>query len=289
MDMKIGLQLYSLKDVLNESNFSSILEKVRSIGYTGVEAVERDLDPDTVHTFCGKKAAAVRNVLADLGLQVVSSHVGFDDLQKNFDVISTYHEAVGCGTFIIAGVPGQYFQDGETVKKTIDDLIKASEKSKKRGFDFAFHNCPFNFIDPIGYDLFARMIGNELALQPDSGNANMVGIDPIVFFGKMNNRFVSLHIKDSKKGTAKDIPLDGGKKGEQGKQNIWKRFSALSVPVGKGDVDIRSFVRLGIERQVEWLIVEEELAPDPIGVVKNAYTYLDEILGQVPAGPNGTT
>lgn len=282
--MEIGLQLYSLKDLLNESNFRLILEKVRAIGYTGVEAVERDLDPDTVHTFCGKKASEVQSVLADIGLQIVSSHVGFDDLQRNFEKICMYHEAVKCDTFVIAGIPGQFFQERETVKKTVEALSRTSEKAKKRGFDFAFHNCPFNFIDSFGYDLFAGMIGEELALQPDSGNANMVGVDPVNYFREMKNRFISLHIKDSKKGTAKDLPLDGGKKGEEGKQNIWKRFSALSVPVGKGDVDIRSFVRLGIERQVDWLIVEEELAPDPMGVVKNAYMYVDAIVKQLERG-----
>lgn len=285
--MRIGLQLYSLKDYLNKSNFKPVLEKVRSMGYTGLEAVERDLDPDTVHTFCGKKASEVRSVLAEVGLQIISSHVGFDDLHANFDGISRYHEAVGCDTFVIAGIPGQYFQQRSTVRKTVDDLRTAAEKAERRGFHFAFHNCPFNFIDPAGYDLFAEMVGEELALQPDSGNANMVGVDPVAYFGKMKNRFVSLHIKDSKKPAAEDIPLDGGKPGEEGKQNIWKRFSALSVPVGKGAVDIRSFIRLGAERQVEWLIIEEEIAPDPVGAVHNAYRYLEAMLAKLPGEIRG--
>ena len=66
MEGKIGLQLYSLKDILKKDNFVEVLEKVKSYGYEGVEGVERDGDPDTVHLFCGKEASEIKSILRDL-------------------------------------------------------------------------------------------------------------------------------------------------------------------------------------------------------------------------------
>ncbi len=271
---KIGLQLYSIKDILDTTSFVSVLEEVRKMGYTGVEAVERDGDPDTVHTFCGKAAKEVRDVLDDLDLTVISSHVGFDDLQRQFDEITDYHRIIGCDTLVIAGIPEKFFRDRKTIRETVAELNRVGARVKERGFDFAFHNCPFNFIDPLGYTLFAEEVDEALALQPDSGNAAMVQVDPSVYFGGFSNRFVSLHIKDAKRGSDVQIPLDRGLPGEEGMQHVWAAFEDLSVPVGKGDVDIGSFVRLGMEREAPWLIVEEEMAPDPLATVRAAYDHL---------------
>ena len=52
MNGKIGLQLYSLKEIMNKDNFVEVLQKIKSYGYEGIEGVERDNDPDTVHLFC---------------------------------------------------------------------------------------------------------------------------------------------------------------------------------------------------------------------------------------------
>jgi sugar phosphate isomerase/epimerase len=278
MTPKIGLQLCSLKDILVGPNFSSVLEHVRKIGYRGVEAVERDGDPDTVHTFCGKSATEVRAVLDDLDLEVISSHVGFDDLQRNFKEITRYHETIGCSSLLVAGIPGKFFRDRQSIRDTLAELKRVAAEVNAGGFDFGFHNCPFNFIDPTGYELFEEELDEDLPLQPDSGNAMMVQIDPVEYFGRIPNRFVSLHIKDSKIASDEDIPLDKSMEGKVGLEPIWSRFAKLSVRIGQGDVDIDGFLQLGIRRNVDWVIVEEELDPDPLKVVESAYKHLNGLL-----------
>jgi sugar phosphate isomerase/epimerase len=273
MKGKIGLQLYSLKDILNKNNFVEILEKVKSYGYEGVEGVERDGDPDTVHLFCGKKASEVKSILTDLGLEIVSNHIGLNDLKKNFNTIIQYHKELGCGTLVIAGIPGVYFKNRETVQDTVKELKDFAHKVKDQDLELAFHNCPFNFVSPQSYDLFALEVDEELALQPDAGNAQIVRIEPTRYFKKMRNRFVSMHIKDGKQGSMEVLPLDSG---EQGKENetIWKKFDELSTTIGNGAVNLKKFVKLGKARNVEWFIVEEEVTTDPLKTVANAYNYL---------------
>lgn len=276
MKGKIGLQLYSLKEIINKKSFTEILEKVKSFGYEGVEGVERDGDPDTVHLFCGKPASEVRSVLEKTGLELISNHIGLYDLKKNFDSIVQYHKEAGCGTLVVAGVPGKLFKDAQTVKDTVKEMVELSARLKEQGLDFGFHNCPFNFVSPEGYDLFAQEIDEGFALQPDAGNAAIVRVDPFRYFKKFKNRFVSMHIKDGLKAGKNLLPLDSG---EEGKENemIWKKYADLSTPIGKGDTNLKKFVKMGEERGVSWFIVEEEVAADPMKTVEDAYNYLNNL------------
>jgi len=273
MDQKIGLQLYSLKEIMNKDNFVEILQKIKAYGYEGVEGVERDNDPDTVHLFCGKPASEVKKIVSDIGLEIVSNHVGLKDLKANFESIVEYHKELGCTSLIIANIPNVFFQDRATVKNAIGDLIEVGEKLKGFGFSLALHNCPFTFVSPESYQLFDNELVSSLSLQPDAGNAMLAGVDPVEYFGRLDNRFVSLHVKDAKPADPKDLPLNSG---EPGKENdtIFEKFSRYSTPVGKGATDLRAFLQLGVEKGVEWFVIEEEMTETPLQTVKEAIEYI---------------
>jgi sugar phosphate isomerase/epimerase len=273
MKGRIGLQLYSLKEIINEKSFATVLEKVRSIGYEGIEGVERDGDPDTVHLFCGKKASEVRSILDDVGLQMVSNHIGLYDLKKNFNKIVRFHKEIGCNTLVVAGIPGILFKDRDAVRNTVKEMTELSIKVAAEGMDLALHNCPLNFVSREGYELFALEAGHTLAIQPDAGNARIVGVDPARYYRKLHNRFVSLHVKDGKKGSADMLPLDSGEVGKEN-ENIWNKFKELSTTVGNGDTNLKKFVRMGEKRGVSWFIIEEEITEDPLKTVEDAYRYL---------------
>jgi len=277
MKKKIGLQLYSLKDILNERNFVEILKKVKSYGFEGVEGVERDIDPDTVHLFCGKNPSEVKSILAEVGLEMISIHLGLNDLNENFSSIVKYHKDLGCDTIVLATIPGVYFRDRETIKNAVKDLRESAKKVKDEGLRLALHNCPFNFVSPQSYDLFAEEVDEELALQPDAGNAQIVGIDPVQYFSKMKNPFASIHIKDGKTASKNMLPLDKGEEGKE-KETIWGKFAEMSTSIGKGMVDIREFFKLGESRCVDWFIVEEEMTSDPLKTVERAYNYISGLM-----------
>ena len=277
MNGKIGIQLYALKDVINENNFVEVLKKVKSYGYEGVEGVERDIDPDTVHLFCGKKTSEVKSILADLGLEMISVHIGLNDLKKNFNSIVSYNKELGCSTIVLATVSGVYFRNRETVQGVVEELKDYTHKVKDEGLELALHNCPFNLVSPQSYDLFAQEIDEELVLQPDAGNAQIVRIEPTSYFKKMKNKFTSMHVKDGKEASIEVLPLDSGEQGKE-KETIWKKFEELSTSIGNGVVNIKKFVELGKDRGVEWFIVEEELTTDPLKTVASAYNYLFNII-----------
>ena len=210
----------------------------------------------------------------ETGLELISNHIGLNDLKENFNVIVQYHKEADCGTLVVAGIPDKLFKDAQTVKDTVREMLELSARVKEQGLDFGFHNCPFNFVSSEGYDLFAQEIAEGLALQPDAGNAMIVRVDPVGYFKKLKNRFVSMHVKDGLKADENMLPLDGG---EEGNETIWKKFSDLSTPVGKGDTNLRKFVKMGEKRGTAWFIVEEEVGADPLKMVEDAYNYISNL------------
>ena len=143
---------------MNKDNFEEVLRKIKSFGYQGVEGVERDNDPDTVHLFCGKPASEVKSVLSDIGLEIISNHVGLKDLKANFENIIEYHQELGCASLVIANIPSVFFEDRATVRSAIDDLIIAGSRVKEQGFNLALHNCPFTFVCPESYEIFEKEV-----------------------------------------------------------------------------------------------------------------------------------
>ena len=64
--MKVALQVYSVRDVINKENFYDVLKQIKDMGYDGVEfAGLYEHDPKEIKKF-----------LDEIGLEAVSSHVG---------------------------------------------------------------------------------------------------------------------------------------------------------------------------------------------------------------------
>jgi sugar phosphate isomerase/epimerase len=206
-------------------------------------------------------------------LEVISNHVGLKDLKTNFENIVEYHKELGCSSLVIANIPNVFFEDQTTVQNAVDDLMSVQEKLKSLGFSIALHNCPFTFVSPESYRLFEQELDSSLPLQPDAGNAVLVGIDPVEYFSRLDNRFVSLHIKDAKPADSKNLPLNSGAPGKEN-DSIFEKFSRYSTPIGKGTTDLKAFIQLGTDRGVEWFVIEEEMTEAPLKTIKEAIEYI---------------
>lgn len=82
--MNIGLQLYTLRDATAQ-DFEGTLRKVAAMGYEGVE-------------FAGYgdiKAEDMRDLLQELNLKAIGSHVGLHLLEGNLDEEIAYLQTIG--------------------------------------------------------------------------------------------------------------------------------------------------------------------------------------------------
>jgi len=88
--MKVGLQLYSVRDV-TEADLHGALKEVAALGYENVEFAG----------FFGHSGEEVAQWLKELGLRASGTHTGLDALEKDFDQIVACHRAIGCELVIV--------------------------------------------------------------------------------------------------------------------------------------------------------------------------------------------
>lgn len=246
MKGKIGLQLYSIRKEMNADNFEEVLKKVKSIGYDGVEFFD----------FYDKPASEIKVAVENADLEPVSSHVGYDEIVEDPEGVMDYHEKIGCKNLVVPWFSEEHFETEEAVKETAEKLSKLAEKVSDRGFQLGYHNHDQEIVeigDTTAFEMFDNLIGDKLLIQPDVGNAEKAGIDAAEYFTGFKSGFISLHVKDS------------------------KREEAVDTPLGEGDVDLKKFVKMGLERDVEWYIIENEGSDDPMEAVKKDFEFLNSL------------
>lgn len=230
MNLPIALQLYSIRDEM-EKDFTGTLKKVADIGYKGVEFAG----------FGGLSAAKLREVLDSLGLAVVGSHTGVDQLSEKLDEVIEYNLALG----------NKYIVCSYCKLESIEDIIKFSkffnevgEKLRARGLEFLYHNHDFEFKKydgEYGLDiLFKGAKSENLAAEIDSGWVFFAGIDPAAYVKSYKGRCPLVHIKDF---------LTAG--------------TRSFTEIGNGIIDVKAIAAAAVEAGTKWLIAEQDESSIP--------------------------
>ena len=110
----IGLELYSLRDVLNHDTFPKFMKQVAEMGYECVEFAG-------YHRYSGKE---IKKILDDVGLKATSTHIGLnqikgDELKKSAD----FAAEAGFNFLIVpGGLEGRIRESHESTKKRLIEL-----------------------------------------------------------------------------------------------------------------------------------------------------------------------
>ena len=191
---QLGLQLWSLKSQF-EKDVIGTLDVVGSYGVNYVETAGTN----------GMVPEQYRMELSNRGKQVVSAHVQYDALVKNFEAVRVDVVALGVKYAVIPWIP----HDGAF---TEDDNNQAIENLKIWGPKFAEHGIKFAY-HPHGYEfgagkekvtLFDKMArateGHDVYFQMDVCWVVFGGEDPVALLNEYKGRWISLHIKEIAKG-----------------------------------------------------------------------------------------
>jgi len=234
--MNIGLQLYTLRDVTAQ-DFEGTLRKVAAMGYEGVE-------------FAGYgdiKAEDMRDLLQELNLKAIGSHIGLHLLEGNLDAEIAYLQTIGAKYAVCPWLP----VDARDTEAWRGHLVKFEEYGKRfrdAGISFAYHNHEFEFeveIDgQIVFDaLYERIDPQYLQVEMDIGWVQYSGVDPLAYIAKYAGRLPLLHLKDFR----------AGEKGQQ----------IDTVELGRGDLPLLPIIDAASKASVEWIIVEQDTCANP--------------------------
>ena len=244
MRNKYGIQLYSIRD-LTSQNLEEAIKAVAEMGYSYVEFAG----------FFGYTAEEVRAMLDKYGVEVCSTHTGWQELKPEVlaDTIA-YHKAIGNKNIVVPGF--------DRTEATFDEMIEvfnyAAPILKENGIALGYHNHSYEFIPTES----GRVFHNELAektdveIQLDTFWVYNAELDPIAEMEKFKTRARSIHLKDG---------IKSGARVESG---------AVGKSVGSGNAPVLDVIKKAEELGLIMIVESEGLDPTGREEVKRCIDFL---------------
>lgn len=238
---KIGLQLYSLRDV-TDKDLRGALKKVSEMGYKTVEFAG----------FFGHDAKTVKSWLDEYGLEAVGTHTGYKALEDDFDGVVAYHKAIGCENVIIPGISLKTMAE---VDAFVEKSNKWNKDLAKEGLTLHYHNHDWEFLTMeegfVPHDELQRR--TDMLFEIDTYWVFVAGKDPLEVLDKLGDRVKVIHLKDGfadKKGKA----------------------------LGEGQAPVKAVLDKAIATGRKIVVESEGLDPTGYGEVGRCMDYLKRIL-----------
>ncbi|MCL1989118.1 MAG: sugar phosphate isomerase/epimerase [Firmicutes bacterium] len=249
------IQLYSLKDE-TAKDFVGALKRVAEIGYTGVEFASGN--------YGGLAASELKVILADLGLEPLSSHIMSEFAPAHLE----YAQELGL-RYIIDPMNG--LKDYDAALAFAETLNNVGKECKNAGISFGYHNHRHEFLPSPDGTLMDTLLKNtnpdDVCFQLDVGWATCGGCDVPAFLAKYAGRFKMIHVKECAVVAGPEpfpdfasfprdaegnmiIPPDVLKKFEE--QNKW------NVPAGTGIINWNTVRDAAVAQGAEAFIIERE-------------------------------
>lgn len=226
--MKLAVQLYTLReDYSNGEEFLEILEKVKEIGFDGVEFAG----------YAGLEPEVIKAKLDELGLVAVGCHMRIENYEGE-----KLEESIKLGKALgmkYMGVGGADHSTKEEVDKLVDVFSKANERGKDEGIKFYYHNHTEEFENEIDGKLIMDRIAEGAYLEIDTYWSYCGGADNYKYITEHKDDIILLHVKDG--------------------------IDRHPMALGEGDNDLLSVFKAAEDASIEWLILEND-APKPNGI-----------------------
>ena len=201
----IGLQLYSLRDDVDELGIKQVLEIVAKMGYVNLETANYNNGK-----FYGEEPAVFKKMVEDLGMRATSSHVGRSITDNRDEDMAWWNKATEAHAE--AGIKYMFMPwaplDNEGA--TLDNVKRYGEYFNSIGMIaaassriFGYHNHAFEFSNKIDdvpvYDLLLEHTSpRHVYFQNDVYWTKVGGYNAVDYLIKYPQRLKLLHIKDEK-------------------------------------------------------------------------------------------
>ena len=251
---KIGLQLYSLRDVILK-DVKGTLQKVAALGYTELESYGY-----TSGKLFNMPVADFGKLISDLGMKVPSGHYGVEHF-PDWERAVADAKSIGQEYMVIASLPHEDLSSLDKLKKVCELINKKAEVCKKYGIRMGYHNHASEFEKLEGktiYDLLISEFDSKLvSLELDLYWATFANQDPLKLIAAYPGRFEQWHVKD-----------------------MSKTDRALQTDVGSGTIDFKAIFAKAKEAGLKHFYIEQEQYPiSPIESIKVSIKNLKGILG----------
>ena len=201
----LGLQLYSLRDMVRDDGIEKTLEAVAKMGYNSLETASYNNGK-----LYGMDPTELKKRVEDLGMKLTSSHLS-RNLTGDRDADMAWwnqatdaHNAAGMKYMIVPMSPLR--GEGATldnVKRYCDYFNEVALITAGASIQFGYHNHAFEFESKIDdkpvYDYMLELTSpRHVLFQLDVYWIKKGGYDPVDYMKRYADRIKVLHIKDEK-------------------------------------------------------------------------------------------
>jgi sugar phosphate isomerase/epimerase len=253
---ELGLQLHSVRKQMEEN----LPNAFSQINQWGIKIVEGG------GALYGYPLEEYRNQLIKNDLQIVSVDASFEELRDNPIAVVYKARYFGSRFATFYWIPHDEAKgfDLEDAKRAIEVMNKAGKLLKDNGITLQYHAHGYEFLAHKKGTLLDYMLENveHAAFQMDVFWMKQGGMDPTKILQKYPGRFLSLHLKDRKKGT---------KNSSNGKADV-----EANVVLGSGDVGIKSVIAEAKKQGIRYFFIEDE-SSRVISQVPESIKYLNSL------------
>jgi sugar phosphate isomerase/epimerase len=253
-DLSPGLQLYSLRDTFKAQGVAAGLDRTKDFGFTLVELAG---------TY-GLPPADFLKLLAERGLKPVSGHFPWDRWKADPEGVAAEAKALGLEFAGCAWAHHKTPLDEPQAREIAEIFNRAGAATAKHGIRFFYHFHGFEFGrhgDGTLADLLMKATDpQKVSFQLDVLWLVFPGQDPVAWLDRYPGRWVSMHLKDLKKGVE-----TGSLSGKTDVRN--------DVVLGTGQVDWPAVLRAARRAGVKYYFIEDE-SPDVLQQIPATLAYL---------------
>ncbi|MBQ8642848.1 MAG: sugar phosphate isomerase/epimerase [Clostridia bacterium] len=230
--MKLALQIYSLRQYLDQAHITDTLKKTKAMGYDGVEW------PGLM----GYTPAALAEITRNAGLAFFSVHINMADILTCDTGLLDEMAQAGAKYLPIGWLPEERLAGGALFDDTCEQIRAYSAEAAKRGMLVLYHNHDFDLAPCAGTTkldcLYTALPKNVLGAEPDTCWLYSGGVDPADYLRRYSSRAPIIHLKD--------CVAAGGRSGYK--------------PVGSGVLDWDGI--LAVCGNADWVCVEQDEPSD---------------------------
>ena len=241
---KIGIQLYTVRDMTDDESFKDTLRALADLGFQGVEFAWK---------YGGMNPGELAEFIRSLGLICCGMHLKLDELLDPGHLVYKYAEAVE-SPYVTTSLAGRVSEWDALLPRVNEAGRIASEK----GFTFTYHNHHQEFDGPTGDNAFDRLAAetdpNYVKLELDIGWVAKAGDDPMEVWKRYAERIPQIHLRD------------------------YDADSDQICDIGEGFIDAASVLEQARQAGTQWLIFEQDKYP--VSPLESARVCIEQIGGK---------
>lgn len=233
----IGLQIFPLRTLI-DTDFRGTMKQVADAGFQTIELLspwyhKHNFGLADMEKYTG---AEIQKILGDLGLKALGAHVDMTELRgEELSKLIQWAKDRGLQQIMVPSLDGPRNPTMADVDRLAHEYNQIAVITQKAGLVQGLHTEGFELASIDGtrvFDLLMARLDPKLVKFQFQVSTIAQGVDPVTYFTKYPNRFVSMHLQDVDLNAPVPPPAPpaAGQAGGRGRGRAQK-------PIGQGSVD----------------------------------------------------